>query len=207
MERRLLTAGKRKAQLDPFLSAQPVDVARRAAMLRDVHAAFSAAVLERRGAALRRCGALSEQDACSGEVWTGAEAARLGIVDGVGDLGPTLRRLYGQVPLPRLAAHIAALTVLRLRLRLRCAVGGDCARTWSSDATAHGAARWMCWRQARCCARRRWRWRSAWRSRNSCPEGTRSRDSATLPRHVAACDCVRGVIARARTVPTAQHAG
>jgi len=97
VERRLYTAGPRKAQLDPFLPAAPAAVARRDAMLRDVHASFAQAVLQRRGRALRRCGALSDADACSGEVWTGGEAARLGVVDAVGDLGPTLRRLYGQV--------------------------------------------------------------------------------------------------------------
>ena len=91
VERRLFTAGPRKAQLDPFSPAQPADVARRDAMLKDVHAAFSAAVLARRGAALRRAGKLSDDAACSGEVWTGAEAARLGIVDAVGDAG-SLRR-------------------------------------------------------------------------------------------------------------------
>ena len=88
-------------------------------MLRDVHAAFSAAVLQRRGEALRRCGALSDEEACSGEVWTGAEAARNGMIDGVGDMGPTLRRLYGQVPLPRCVT--CALLMPQPRGAMRCA--------------------------------------------------------------------------------------
>ena len=119
MERRLYTAGARKGALDPFLPPQPGAVARQDAMLRDVHAAFSAAVLQRRGEALRRCGVLSQEHACSGEVWTGAEAARNGMVDAVGDLGLTLRHLYGQVPLPR--RGVCAALMPRPRAAMRCA--------------------------------------------------------------------------------------
>ena len=127
VERRLYTAGARKAALDPFLPPQPGAVARRDAMLRDVHAAFAAVVLQRRGEALRRCGVLGEEDACSGEVWTGAEAARNGMVDAVGDIGPTLRRLYGQVARPRrMRTRSADAAAPRCdALRLRVASGGE----------------------------------------------------------------------------------
>jgi ClpP class serine protease len=66
-------------------------------MLSRVHASFADVVWSRRGAALQQRGLLARDDACSGEVWTGAEAAANGIVDAVGDMGPVLRDTFGPV--------------------------------------------------------------------------------------------------------------
>jgi ClpP class serine protease len=86
-------AGAHKAQLDPFTPEQPAEAARRRALLAGVHAGFCRDVLARRGARLR--GGLTRDEACSGQLWSGAEAAANGMVDAVGDLGPVLRQRFG----------------------------------------------------------------------------------------------------------------
>jgi ClpP class serine protease len=85
----------RAAERFPLAGAP--QAARRREMLARVHASFSDVVWSRRGDALRRRGLLSRDAACSGEVWTGAEAAANGMVDAVGDLGPVLRDTFGAV--------------------------------------------------------------------------------------------------------------
>lgn len=81
VERRLHTAGESKARLDPFLPEKPEDVAWLRGMQDELHAMFVAWVQERRGDKLR-----TGDDLFSGEVWTGARAAELGLVDGLGTL-------------------------------------------------------------------------------------------------------------------------
>lgn len=91
VERRVYTAGLRKNRLDPFAPERAEDVARYDEMLREIHAAFIALVQARRGARLGAHPLLFE-----GEVFTGAEAVRLGLVDGLGELRATLRARYGE---------------------------------------------------------------------------------------------------------------
>jgi serine protease SohB len=91
VERRLYTAGERKAMLDPFLPEKPDDVARLKEIQKDVHESFIALVKERRGSAL----AGPEKTLFSGEYWAGASARELGLVDRLGDLRATLRERFG----------------------------------------------------------------------------------------------------------------
>ncbi len=126
VERRVHTAGERKAMLDPFRSEDPKDVARLQTIQTDVHESFQDYVRQRRGERLTG----EEADLFSGEFWTGRRALELGLVDGLGDLRQVMRERYGEkvrlrlidgarprwrprlsveVPAPDLAASAAAL--------------------------------------------------------------------------------------------------
>lgn len=92
IERRVHTAGTRKAMLDPFRPEQPEDVARLEAIQRQVQETFVALVRSRRGSRLH-----GEADTLfSGLIWAGEEAKELGLVDGIGDLRAVLRERYGE---------------------------------------------------------------------------------------------------------------
>lgn len=90
VERRLYTAGERKATLDPFLPENPEDVARIKTLQREIHAIFIALV--RRGARLKG----AEDVLFSGEYWAGESGIALGPVDAIGDLRSVLRTRFGE---------------------------------------------------------------------------------------------------------------
>jgi signal peptide peptidase SppA len=83
VQRRLYTAGESKARLDPFLPEKPEDVEWLRGLQDQLHAMFREWVVTRRG---DRLAAATEQGAelFEGEVWTGARALELGLVDGLG---------------------------------------------------------------------------------------------------------------------------
>jgi len=89
VQRRLYTAGENKARLDPFLPEREDDVAWLRGMQDELHAMFVDWVRLRRG---ERLGA--EADLFTGEVWTGARAHELGLVDGLGTLRGVLAQRY-----------------------------------------------------------------------------------------------------------------
>ncbi|HEY6023683.1 MAG TPA: S49 family peptidase [Pseudolabrys sp.] len=91
IERRLYTAGDRKAMLDPFLPEKPEDVKRIKAIQQDMHEHFIALVKSRRGDRLHG----SDKTLFSGEFWTAEKAVDLGLADAIGDLRSTLRERYG----------------------------------------------------------------------------------------------------------------
>lgn len=91
VERRLHVAGERKTLLDPFLEEKPEDVARLAAIQRDIHESFKATVRARRGERLKA----PEDELFSGEFWTGRRALELGLIDGLGDMRSILRARFG----------------------------------------------------------------------------------------------------------------
>jgi signal peptide peptidase SppA len=92
VERRLYTAGERKATLDPFLPENPDDVARLKAIQRDIHAIFIALVKGSRGVRLKG----ADEELFTGEYWAGDRSVALGLADGIGDLRSTLRARYGE---------------------------------------------------------------------------------------------------------------
>jgi serine protease SohB len=92
IERRIYTAGERKAMLDPFMPEKPDEVERIKAIQKQIHEGFIALVKSRRGPALRG----SDQDLFSGEYWAGGKAVELGLADRVGDLRATLRARFGE---------------------------------------------------------------------------------------------------------------
>ena len=92
IERRVHTAGERKAMLDPFRAEEADDVARLEAIQADIHAAFKDLVRARRAGKLKR-----DEDAIfTGDVWSGREALELGLIDGIGDMRTVMRQRYGE---------------------------------------------------------------------------------------------------------------
>lgn len=91
IERRLHTAGDRKAMLDPFVPESDEDVKRLSALLKELHVTFRNHVRERRGDRLKS----SARTLFSGEFWTGDQALALGLVDGIGDCRSIMRERFG----------------------------------------------------------------------------------------------------------------
>lgn len=92
IERRVHTAGERKAMLDPFRPEDPRDAAHLEALQKEVHESFKAMVRTRRKGKL----AGNEDELFSGMFWTGATAKKLGLVDGLGDLRSVCEQKYGE---------------------------------------------------------------------------------------------------------------
>jgi signal peptide peptidase SppA len=90
VERRLHTAGKSKSRLDPFLPEKPDDVAWLTGLQGELHQQFQDWVRARRGDKLVG----SDDDLFTGEVWTGAAALPLGLVDGLGTLREVLAERF-----------------------------------------------------------------------------------------------------------------
>jgi len=116
VERRVHTAGTRKVRLDPFRPERQEDVAWLAGLQGELHDQFVAWVRERRGDKL----AGATDDLFSGEVWTGAKAVELGLVDGLGTLRGVLDKQYPD-------AHVVTVEPRRSVLA-RLGVGGAAAR-------------------------------------------------------------------------------
>jgi serine protease SohB len=91
IERRIYTAGERKAMLDPFREENPEDVARIKAIQADIHARFIELVKKRRGTKLKG----DDTVLFSGEFWTADKAIELGLADCRGELRSVLRERYG----------------------------------------------------------------------------------------------------------------
>jgi signal peptide peptidase SppA len=92
IERRVHTAGKSKAMLDPFRPENPDDVVRLKGLQRQIHDVFVGLVKDRRGEKLND----SYDDLFSGAFWVGAEALDLGLIDGLGDIRTILRQRFGE---------------------------------------------------------------------------------------------------------------
>jgi len=92
VERRVHTAGEKKAILDPFREEDPKDVKRLEAIQKDIHESFKDLVRSRRGDRL----SAPEKTVFTGEFWTGRRALELGLVDGFGELRQVMRQRYGE---------------------------------------------------------------------------------------------------------------
>jgi signal peptide peptidase SppA len=91
VERRVHTAGRNKAMLDPFRPEDPEDVERLKEIQARVHEVFVELVRARRGTRLRG----EAEQLFSGAVWAAADALALGLIDGIGDLRSVLRERFG----------------------------------------------------------------------------------------------------------------
>jgi signal peptide peptidase SppA len=87
VQRRLYTAGVSKSRLDPFLPEKQEDVAWLRDLQDQLHTMFQEWVVARRGDRLRE-----KDELFTGEIWTGAKAVELGLVDGLG----TARAVLGE---------------------------------------------------------------------------------------------------------------
>jgi signal peptide peptidase SppA len=92
VDRRVYTAGEKKAILDPFQDENPDDIEHLKELQADIHEQFKAHVRERRGDRLEA----DEDVLFSGEFWTGNRSLGLGLVDGIGDLRTVMREKYGE---------------------------------------------------------------------------------------------------------------
>lgn len=92
VERRLYTAGESKSMLDPFQPEKEEDVERMKEIQGRVHEYFKDMVRKRRG---KRLGS-PRVKIFSGDVFLGAEAEKLGLVDGVESLRPKLKDRFGK---------------------------------------------------------------------------------------------------------------
>jgi serine protease SohB len=92
VERRVYTAGEKKAMLDPFLAENPDDVAHLKALQREIHETFIGLVKDRRTGHLTG----PENTLFSGEYWSAKTALGYGLIDRLGDLRSFLRERYGE---------------------------------------------------------------------------------------------------------------
>lgn len=90
VERRVHTAGKNKAVLDPFRPEKKEDVDRLKALQLEIHETFIDMVKERRGHKLK-----DDPDLFTGLFWTGKRGVELGLVDALGDMRTVLKARYG----------------------------------------------------------------------------------------------------------------
>jgi signal peptide peptidase SppA len=88
VERRVYTAGENKVRLDPFRPEKDEDVEWLKSLQTQLHEQFVSWVKERRG------DRLTGDDLFTGEIWTGAKATELGLVDGVGNLRAVLTKRF-----------------------------------------------------------------------------------------------------------------
>ena len=88
VERRLITAGKNKALLDPFLPLEESHRQIAVDLIGEIHAQFIAAVKEGRGKRLKET-----PDMFSGLIWSGAKSVELGLADGLGGLDYVAREV------------------------------------------------------------------------------------------------------------------
>ena len=91
VERRVLTAGENKNQLDVFSPMADAEKAEQLQMLTRVHSHFIDIVKEGRGDRLKQ----DTPGLFSGRVWTGDEAVRIGIADELGDVYTVLKKDFG----------------------------------------------------------------------------------------------------------------
>ena len=104
VERRLYTAGARKARLDPFEPEREEDVAFARHLMEDIHGQFKQWVRSRRGARLTA----SEADLFDGRIYLGGEALGAGLIDAIGELDTLVRELGGERALARSSSDRSA---------------------------------------------------------------------------------------------------
>lgn len=91
IERRLRTAGDRKAEWDPFSPTNAESEARLQALMAEIHQVFIDTVRARRGARLTG----DPAELFSGQVWVGANAVAQGLADGIGDRESVIKGRFG----------------------------------------------------------------------------------------------------------------
>ncbi|TNC82107.1 MAG: S49 family peptidase [Oleiphilus sp.] len=90
VERRLYTAGKHKAFLDPFSEEKEDEVEFWEGVLSATHKQFVDKVKEGRGERLK-----SDEQTFSGLIWNGEQALEIGLIDGLGSAGYVAREIVG----------------------------------------------------------------------------------------------------------------
>ncbi|EME59961.1 serine protease [Amycolatopsis decaplanina DSM 44594] len=127
IERRLHTAGANKSRLDPFSPEKPEDVEWLKKMHGQLHELFVDWVTERRGDRLS-----GSDDLFTGDVWLGARAVELGLIDGVGSLRQVITERYPDAEI--------AVAEPKKPLLARLGIGAPAAASALLDAVQHKAA-------------------------------------------------------------------
>ena len=91
VERRVITAGKNKSVLDPFMPIKTEDVKLVKELQKNIYAHFTNTVKERRKGKLTQ----SDDILFTGEFWTGQTAVDYGLIDGIDDVYSFLHKRYG----------------------------------------------------------------------------------------------------------------
>ncbi|MDX1811623.1 MAG: S49 family peptidase, partial [Gammaproteobacteria bacterium] len=92
VERRVMTAGKNKAFLDPFSPLKEEQKEHMQGLLDDVHVQFINAVKQGRGDRLKT----DYPGIFSGLVWSGDQSVEIGLTDGLGSMSYVAREIIGQ---------------------------------------------------------------------------------------------------------------
>ena len=92
VERRVHSAGKSEAILDPFQSEKPEEVEKLTSLQNEIHESFKNYVKGRRGGKLESEG----EELFEGDIWTGKSAEGLGLIDGLGDLRTVMKKRLGE---------------------------------------------------------------------------------------------------------------
>ena len=92
VERRLITAGKSKALMDPLSPTKEEDVAIISKMCSDIHQVFIDHVKTSRGSRLVG----SDEEIFNGAVWTAEAALKLGLIDGIDNVESYIHRNFGE---------------------------------------------------------------------------------------------------------------
>ena len=111
VERRVYTAGRNKAVLDPFQPEKEEDVERLKTLQLEIHETFIDLVKDRRGDRLS-----DNPDLFTGLFWTGKKGLSLGLVDAIGDMRGTLKARFGDKTQMRLITQPRGLFGRRLGL-------------------------------------------------------------------------------------------
>jgi protease-4 len=121
VERRVLTAGKNKALLDPFSPVNPEHVAYAKSMLEDIHQQFIQVVRDGRGKRLKET-----PDMFSGLFWTGEKSIELGLADGLGSSDYVAREVIKQENIVDFTTHegLADRVAKRFGATMAHALGG-----------------------------------------------------------------------------------
>ena len=91
VESRVIYSGKYKRRLDPFKPMNVDDEAKMQSTMHLIHENFIGLVKSRRGNRLKA----SDDELFSGDFWTGTQAVKLGLVDGVSDMNTVMKREFG----------------------------------------------------------------------------------------------------------------
>ncbi|MGQ0443478.1 MAG: S49 family peptidase [Methylophilaceae bacterium] len=91
VERRLLTAGKNKAMLDPFSPINPEHQAFAQTMLNEIHEQFKTVVRQGLGARLKET-----PETFSGLFWSGEQSIKIGLTDALGSADYVAREVIKQ---------------------------------------------------------------------------------------------------------------
>ncbi|WP_068318843.1 S49 family peptidase [Polycladidibacter hongkongensis] len=91
VERRVYTAGTKKATLDPFQPENAEDVAHLKGLQKELHAHFIGIVKERRARSLA-----DDADVFNGLFWSGSKGVELGLADKLGSLYEELHARFGE---------------------------------------------------------------------------------------------------------------